>query len=213
MASAPALRVQRDGNGNFLFSICRYATHRENWSYTPEDFRRLDEAPDFMFYATPRYITYIDSLAIEKLKWWYSMQLPRTGSILDLCAGSRSHYPYEVESAVWNKQLEVLGIGMNPEELRVNSVLQAASSRKVHDLNREPNVIHLVRRPNLQAVTCALGIEYLTAPLEVLRSLRACMVRGAKVHIAVSNVSSWQKAIAKWRIGVREEQMQMVRGR
>jgi hypothetical protein len=213
MASAVELRAGIDEHGNFLFPIRRYATHHENWPYIPEDFRRTDEAPDFMFYATPSHIMYLDFQAIEKLKAWYFIQLPRTGRILDLCAGSRSYYPYEVENAVWNKQLQVLGIGMNPEELSVNSVLQVVSSRKVHDLNREPNVIPLVRRPNLRAVTCALGIEYLTAPLEVLRSLRACMVRGAKVHIVVSNVCSWQKAIVKWRTGVLEDKLQMVRGK
>jgi radical SAM superfamily enzyme len=213
MAFVPALPEGRDRNGDFLFPFRYYTPRHESWPYTPADFKRVDESPDFMFYATPRYTTYLDPQAIEKLRAWYSMQLPHTGRILDLCASSRSYYPYQVEDAVWNKQLEVLGIGMNLEELRANSVLQTENSRKVHDLNKYPNVVRSVRSPNLKAVTCALGIEYLTAPLEVLKSLRACMVRGAKVHIVVSNTCAWQKAIVKWKAAAVEETLRMVRGK
>jgi hypothetical protein len=206
-------RVARDINGNFPFQVFRYTPRHETWPYTPEDFERGNEDPDNLFWSTPNYQTILHPETIERLRVYYIYLLPRAGSILDLCAGPRSYYPYAIETSVWGKTLEVVGVGMNLEELRVNSVLQGESSRKVHDLNEDHNVYHAVGARQFNATTCVLSIMYLTSPCQVLESLRSCMVGGGRVHIIINNMCRRDKTIKKWKTSSIRENLQMVRGK
>lgn len=213
MDTALPSRVTRDINGSFPFPVFRYAPRHEIWPYTQEDFERVNEDPDSLFWSTPNYHTILHPETIQRLRVYYGYLLPRAGSILDLCAGPRSYYPYAIETSVWSKTLEVVGVGMNLEELRVNSVLQAESSRKVHNLNEDHNVYHAVGARQFNAATCVLSIMYLTSPCQMLESLRSCMVGGGRVHIVVNNICRKDKTIKKWNTVGARERLQMVRGK
>lgn len=212
MDGVPGDVVTRDTNGNYLFPSFRYIPRHETWPYTPENFKRVNEDPDNLFWSTPNYHISIHPDSIERLRAYYARWLPQTGRILDLCAGSRSYYPYETEAGVWSNTLKVVGVGMNFEELRVNSVLHTESSRKVHDLNMDPNVYHAVGARQFNSVTCALSIMYLTSPLKVLGSLRSCMFGGGQVHIIINNMYHKDKAITKWTTSETIETLLIVRG-
>ena len=102
---------------------------------------------------------------------------------------------------------------MNLEELQVNSILQSESSRKVHNLNEDHNVYHVVGARQFCAATCVLSIMYLTSPCQMPESQRSCMVGGGRVYIVVNNLCYKDKARKKWRTVDGVKRLQMVRGK
>lgn len=183
--------------------------------YSSQDLSPPDSSSDKTFYSMPRLVTHIDDNAIANLRRYYSEVLPRRGRILDFCSSWVSHYPIEVEQAKEREELEVLGTGMNKQELQSNPVL---STWWVQDLNMEPEVKLPPtpeakgegRREELDAASCTVSIDYLTKPLEVLSGILKRMKRGGTVHLAVSNRCFPTKAVGRWlRIG-ESERLNMV---
>lgn len=78
-------------------------------------------------------------------------------SICDLCSSWITHYPRDL------KAKRVSAQGMNAEELKANSQL---SDFVVKDLNADPQLPF--EDEAFDAVTCALSVDYLTRPREVL---------------------------------------------
>ncbi|CAF9916525.1 MAG: hypothetical protein HETSPECPRED_002940 [Heterodermia speciosa] len=204
-----------------------YTPRHNSFPYGAKDFERPDEAPDKVFYTSPRFVTHIDDNAILSLSDYYSRNLPPSGRILDFCSSWISHFPKELsERAVASnrsvavsasdeeksvsgnhdeKMLEVIGIGLNAEELSANPILKSSI---VQDLNTKPQIPSSVS--SLDASTCVVSIEYLTKPVEVLTSVLERTKVGGKIHLVVSNRMFAQKAIHRWsRIG-EEEKLQMV---
>ena len=95
----------------------------------PDAFRKEDGEDDADFYATARLVTHIDEAATRALTAYYRATLPTGGVLLDLMSSWVSHLPPEVAFT------EVIGQGMNAEELRANPRL---SRSFVQDLNRNP---------------------------------------------------------------------------
>ncbi|KAI9818510.1 MAG: hypothetical protein M1827_000569 [Pycnora praestabilis] len=182
-----------------------YHSGHTSWPYQPLDFRRADETEDNDFYSQPRFVTHIDDNAISTLSKYYSQVLPKKGRILDFCSSWISHYPIEVEDAVKEGQIEVIGMGMSEQELRKNPILK---ERILQDLNKAPTIPTSVGA--IDAATCVVSVDYLTQPLLVLSSLRERMRRGGKVHLVISNRCFPTKAVQRWlRIG-EEERLNMV---
>ena len=100
--------------------------------------------------------------------------------------------------------LEVIGVGMNMEELRRNPILK---DRLVQDLNHRPEFRHALGF--FDAATCAAGIEYLTSPLATLSSVLARLKVGGYVHLAISNPVHPSKVIAKWRASTPQDRLKM----
>ncbi|KAL9577066.1 MAG: hypothetical protein Q9203_007594, partial [Teloschistes exilis] len=151
------------------------------YPYTPASFTRMDNTPDSDFYSQPRFVTHIDDAAIARLRTYYLHNLPRTGRILDLCSSWISHFPPALEDAAMSKKkisendegkgegLEVLGLGMNKAELDANPILHP---RILQDLNTNPTLpASLIPISTLDATTCVVSIDYLTRPVEVLKSI------------------------------------------
>jgi hypothetical protein len=176
--------------------------------YTARDMQPMDAGNDAQFYLPPRFVTHIDDNAIANLKQYYHAHLPRKGTILDFCSSWVSHYPPDIFNAAKAGELTVLGTGMNEDELRRNPVLAA---HMVQDLNADPEVqLPRQRGVELDASTCVVSIDYLTRPVEVLRSVREQTVEGGKVHLAVSNRCFPTKVVGRWlKIG-EEERLEMV---
>ncbi|HEX2740852.1 MAG TPA: hypothetical protein VHM69_10410 [Rubrobacter sp.] len=152
-----------------------------------EAFRRTDEAPDEVFYRTPRLVTHIDDAAIAAVTQLYREFLPEGGEILDLMSSWVSHLPPEVEYR------RVMGLGMNEVELRRNERLD---SYVVQNLNTDP------RLPfgdgEFEGAGICVSIDYLTRPVEVLRDVGRVLKVGAPVVITFSNRCFPTKAIAIW---------------
>src|SRR4051812_45567160 len=97
-------------------------------AYPSRAFEREDPTDDGQFYSWPRKVVHIDDGAIEALTSVYEELLPRHGVVLDLMSAWRSHLP---QSLAASRDLEVIGLGMNAEEMRDNPQLTRSL---VHDL-------------------------------------------------------------------------------
>ena len=208
-------------------TIRPYTPPHNSFPYGVKDFERLDETSDNIFYISPRFVTHIDDNAIISLRDYYSRNLPSSGRILDFCSSWISHFPKELsERAAASKKsgavsanseetsvlgnhdenmLEVIGIGLNAEELAANPILKTSI---IQDLNTKPQIPSSVS--SLDASTCVVSIEYLTKPVEALTSVMERTKVGGKIHLVVSNRMFAQKAIRRWSRISEEERLQMV---
>ena len=113
---------------------------------------RSDKKSDSIFYEQPRFVTHIDDHAIESLAKYYSENLEQNSKLVDLCSSWISHLPHNVAFQ------EVIGIGMNDKELKKNPSL---TKYYVHDLNKDPNLINLIPEESVDAVLCAVSVDYM----------------------------------------------------
>ncbi|PNS20051.1 hypothetical protein CAC42_5501 [Sphaceloma murrayae] len=191
------------------YTVTPYTPRHTAWPYNPSDFTRQDSSSDSNFYAPPRFVTHIDDAAIESLKRYYDTFLPAKGRMLDFCSSWVSHYPARIEKAVDAGELLVIGMGMNKAELDKNTFLNAG--RIIQDLNHNPDIPQEAAGTELlDASTCVVSIDYLTKPVDVLKSLRKKTTQGGAVHLIISNRCFPTKAISRWLRVTEEERLQMV---
>lgn len=132
-------------------------------SFRPEDFERLDESSDLLFYQNPRFVEHIDSealLALERFHGKVMKSFNCSIDILDLCSSWVSHVPDEVDVK------QFVGLGMNMAELERNKRL---TERYIQDLNQNytlPFASHV-----FDVVLLQLSIDYLIHPLEVMKEI------------------------------------------
>ena len=149
------------------------------WPWSDTDFRRRDESSDTDFYSQPRFVTHIDDLAIASLGAHYARTLQSGWGVLDLCTSWISHLPPAGAPALG----EVVGLGMNAEELEANDRL--TGGRVVQDLNTDPALPFEEGR--FDAVLNAVSVDYLTQPLEVAREMHRVLRPGGTVILSFSN--------------------------
>ena len=157
-------------------------------AFPPDAFARVDEGDDLNFYAPPRLVTHIDEQAIAALTGYYRSVLPPGGVILDLMSSWVSHLPDDVAFS------EVIGHGMNEEELRANPRL---TRWFVQDLNREQTLP--IEDASCDAALCCVSVQYLQQPVEVFADVRRVLRPGAKFIVSYSNRCFPTKAVAIWR--------------
>jgi len=139
-----------------------------SWPYTEEDFKRMDESEDTIFYDQPRLVYHIDDAAVTALTKYYAENFNDGDDVLDICSSWVSHYPKE-----W-KGGKVVGLGMNEYELSQNPVL---SSYNVKDLNADPTFPY--EDESFDKVTCVVSVDYLNKPLEVFKEIGRVLRPGA----------------------------------
>src|SRR5204863_6798451 len=154
----------------------------------PGAFARIDETDDALFYETARLVLHIDDGAIAALTELYRAILPAGGVLLDLMSSWVSHLPPDIAYR------EIIGHGMNPEELAANPHL---SRWFLQNLNRDPKLP--LDDASLDAAMICVSIQYLQRPVTVLREVRRALQPGAPVVISFSNRCFWTKAVAIWR--------------
>lgn len=154
----------------------------------PGAFFKDDGGDDADFYAPARLLTHIDEAATRALTAFYRATLPAGGVLLDLMSSWVSHLPPEVAFT------EVIGHGMNAEELRTNPRL---SRSFVQDLNRDP--ILPLEADICDAALCCVGLQYLQRPLEVFGEILRVLRPGAPFVVSFSNRCFPTKAVAIWR--------------
>lgn len=154
----------------------------------PEAFAKQDGGDDADFYAPARLVTHIDEAATKALTAFYRTSLPAGGVVLDLMSSWVSHLPAEMVFA------EVIGQGMNAEELRANPRLDRSF---VQDLNR--TALLPLEADSCDAALCCVGVQYLQHPLEVFAELLRVLRPGAPFIVSFSNRCFPTKAVAIWR--------------
>jgi len=154
----------------------------------PSLFTRIDESPDELFYAEPRFVTHLDDAAIAAVTQLYREYFPAGGAVLDLMSSWISHLPPEVTYR------RVIGLGMNREELGANPRLHGFA---VQNLNETP------RLPwdagEFDGAAICVSVDYLTRPVEVLRECGRVLRTGGPLVITFSNRCFPSKIIAAWR--------------
>ncbi|WVZ69085.1 hypothetical protein U9M48_017929 [Paspalum notatum var. saurae] len=163
----------------------------DEFPFKPEDFSRFDESADTLFYSVPRFVTHIDDEAIRALTEYYSEVLPPSNTpgvaILDMCSSWVSHYPPGY------KQEKIVGMGMNEDELKRNSVL---TEYVVQDLNVNP---YLPFEDNtFDVITNVVSADYLTKPIDVFKEMRRILKPAGLAIMSFSNRCFWTKAISIW---------------
>jgi SAM-dependent methyltransferase len=172
---------------------------RADRAFPTELFARVDESPDAHFYAEPRFALHVDDASIAALTQLYREELPPGCRVLDLMSSWVSHLPGEVRYA------HVAGLGMNAAELAANPRLD---ERRVQDLNCEPALPW--PDASLDAVLCAVSVQYLVRPVEVFAEVARVLRDAGKVLVATSHRLFPTKAIAAWRTLPAEDRLRLV---
>lgn len=167
--------------------------------FPSEFFRRQDESDDARFYAAPRFVVHIDDATIAALTDAYRELIPEDADVLDLMSSWVSHLPDEAEVG------RVAGLGMNEEELKRNPRL---TEHVVHDLNRDPELPYA--DASFDVVLNSVSIQYLTRPVEVLRSVARALRPGGTHVIAMSHRCFPTKAIRAWHVLPPRERLAVV---
>lgn len=148
-------------------------------------FARADETPDETFYREARLVAHIDQVTIDALTEFYRQFIGENADVLDLMSSWISHLPPDVPYS------RVAGLGMNATELASNPRL---TEWCVQNLNDDPQLPFPA--DSFDRVLIAVSIQYLTRPVEVLRSARAVLRRSGRIAIAMSHRCFPTKAIA-----------------
>jgi SAM-dependent methyltransferase len=150
-------------------------------------FSRKDEKKDAFFYETPRMVQHIDSAASHAIGALYRQSLKKGMRVLDLMSSWQSHLPSDLALS------ELIGLGLNPEELKKNSALQ---DWVVHDLNEDPALPFAPE--DFDAVICSVSIEYLVRPEAVFKEIARVLRPDGSLIITFSNRWFPTKAIQIW---------------
>lgn len=164
-------------------------------------FDRQDPTADAHFYSVPRLVVHIDAATIEALTQWYGEVLAPGADVLDFMSSWVSHLPLESELPLGR----VVGLGMNAEELAANPRL---TSSDVHDLNANPTLPY--KSGSFDAALCAVSIQYLTRPVEVMAEVARVLRPGGRVAIAMSHRCFPTKAIRAFHMLPPEERFRAV---
>jgi SAM-dependent methyltransferase len=173
ISAGPGMQSRIDGNPTDFFS--------------DQPFDRDDEQPDPLFYAGPRFVNHLDDQAISVILDRYADLLNPGMRILDLMSSWTSHLP-DISFS------EVIGLGMNPEELQSNKRLNRFV---VQDLNQVPTIPF--ESGSLDAVICTASVEYLIRPFEVFSEISRILKPGGLVIMTFSNRWFPPKAIRIWK--------------
>src|SRR5271163_2068047 len=160
----------------------------DTFEFPPDAFKKWDVGDDADFYAQPRFVTHIDDTAIAALTSFYRESLPAGGVLLDLMSSWVSHLPSDIDYA------EVIGHGMNAEELAANPRLSRSFTQ---NLNRDAALP--LADVSVDAAMICVSIQYLQLPVAVLREVARALRPGAPLVISFSNRCFWTKAVAVWR--------------
>ncbi|KXV28144.1 class I SAM-dependent methyltransferase [Gluconobacter japonicus] len=162
-------------------------------------FTRVNNEPDTIFYAQRLPDSLMDMGARTAVTALYQTSLPVGGTVLDLMAGSLSHYPEEAHFQ------DVIGLGASKAALDTNPVLK---TRIVQDLNADP--ILPFEDDSLDVITLCDGIAYLTQPLTVLTEALRVLKEGGPLIVTFSDQFHQQKAVAMWQALEPEDRARLV---
>ncbi len=151
-------------------------------------FHEEDRSDDAEFYAPARLVTHIDDAATRALTEYYRLTLPAGGVLLDLMSSWISHLPPQMSFS------EVIGHGMNAEELRANTRLSRSFVQNLNQTSALP-----IDTGSCDAAMCCVGVQYLQRPLEVFAEVFRVLRPGAPFIVSFSYRCFPTKAIAIWR--------------
>ena len=162
-------------------------------------FERADDEIDDVFYEHPRMVAHVDEATLLSLTDFYRNFVPAHADVLDLMSSWISHLPQELALS------RVAGLGMNAQELAANTQL---TEWCVQNLNRNPVLPYA--DGSFDRAMIVVSIQYLTQPVDVLRSVFRVLKPGGAVAIAMSHRLFPTKAIAAFQGMQRDDKMKLV---
>ncbi len=156
--------------------------------FVPDDFARLDDSPDPLFYAEPRKVVHLDAAACAAVSDFLYDAVPPDAEVLDLLSSWRSHWPPELTKR------RLVGLGLNAEEMADNPDLD---DFVVHDVNAMPTLPF--DGASFDAAVLVVSIQYLTRPVAVFREVCRVLRAGGLFAVLYSNRMFPTKAVAIWR--------------
>jgi SAM-dependent methyltransferase len=171
-SAGPGMQTRVDGKSTDFFS--------------DHPFDREDNQPDPLFYAGPRFVNHLDDQAISVITGRYADLLRPGMHILDLMSSWTSHLPDITFS-------EVIGLGMNHEELQANRRLTRSVVQDLNQITTLP-----CESGSLDAVVCTASVEYLIRPFEVFSEISRVLKPGGLVVMTFSNRWFPPKTIRIW---------------
>lgn len=161
--------------------------------------QRSDEQDDALFYAQPRFVHHLDAPFRRRLTALYGQQLPAGGVVLDLMSSWVSHLPGDLPLG------EVIGHGLNEEELRANPRLDRYWRQ---DLNQDPALP--LDDAALDAALIVAGWQYLKHPEAIAAELLRVLRPGGPLIVSFSNRMFVQKAPRAWLEGSDQDHLRLV---
>jgi SAM-dependent methyltransferase len=155
--------------------------------FYPGAFAREDDHDDAAFYRSARLVDHLDAIARARVTEIYARFLAPGTRVLDLMSSWNSHLP-ETPS-----DLEVIGLGMNQQELVENPRL---SEHLTHDLNSQAALPFA--DGHFDAAICTMSVEYLTRPIEVFGEVARVLRPGAPFVLTFSERWFPPKVIRLW---------------
>jgi Methyltransferase domain len=159
----------------------------DTWPYTEQDFQRMDNTVDTIFYSEPRLVYHIDEPCRTALTQYYNEVFQPDVDILDICSSWVCHYPTNLQSK------SIIGLGMNEYELQQNPIL---TSYVIKDLNTDPLLPFEAK--SFDIVTCCVSFDYLNKPLDVMKEVGRVLRPGGQAIISISNRCFPTKAFQLW---------------
>jgi cyclopropane fatty-acyl-phospholipid synthase-like methyltransferase len=172
----PGYRMPITVLGSIAEKVLERPKFPDEWPYSEQDFARMDESNDAVFYDSPRLVYHIDDAAVTALTKYYSENLKEGEDVLDICSSWVSHYPKDFKGG------KVVGLGMNEYELSQNRQL---TDYVVKDLNSDP--VFPFEDASFDKVTCVVSVDYLNKPLEIFKEIGRVLRPGGECIVSMSN--------------------------
>ena len=168
---------------------------------TPENFQRVDEEDDGVFYEFPRLVVHIDDGAIAAIGRCFKEQIPDNSEILDLMSSWRSHWPQD------HPKKRMVGLGLNDVDMMENPDLDGYV---VHNVNNNP--ILPFENETFDAVVITVSAQYLTEPIDTFHHVNRILRPGGVFIVSFSNRMFPTKAVLVWRNSTDRGRIDLVGG-
>ena len=156
--------------------------------FSPQNFERVDEENDPVFYQQARKVVHIDDGAIAAVGRLYLELVPPNSEVLDLMSSWRSHWP------AGHPKARLVGLGMNREEMEDNPDLDEVV---VHDVNRDLELPF--DDETFDAVGITVSVQYLIHPVDTFSEVNRILKPGGMLIVSFSNRMFPTKAVYIWR--------------
>ena len=156
--------------------------------FSPQNFERVDEENDPVFYQQARKVVHIDDGAIAAVGRLYLELVPPNSEVLDLMSSWRSHWP------AGHPKARLVGLGMNREEMEDNPDLDEVV---VHDVNRDLELPF--DDETFDAVGITVSVQYLIHPVDTFSEVNRILKPGGMFIVSFSNRMFPTKAVYIWR--------------
>ncbi len=165
--------------------------------YDPDSYQRMDDSDDGQFYQKDRFVSHLDSLALQTVEdVMESLIIEKSPIILDLMAGWDSHIPKGLKSG------KVVGLGLNENELKSNKSLD---EYVLQNINKDPRLPF--PDASFDAVINTVSVDYMTKPVAVFKEAGRVLKPGGLFLVIFSNRMFPQKAVRLWHQSSEDERV------